>query len=83
MRAKRLSGRCLRFRGNSTVSDAPTGRIQHRAAGSERNYGLTLTVGIPHKSPFGYYVKNVLYTQYFTPDGASLHDNYWYRTSWS
>jgi hypothetical protein len=37
----------------------------------------SLTVGIPHNSPFGYYVKNVLYTQYFTPDGASLHDNYW------
>jgi hypothetical protein len=37
----------------------------------------SLTVGIPHNSPFGYYVTNVLYTQYFTPDGASLHDNYW------
>ena len=37
----------------------------------------SLTVGIPHSSPFGYYVTNVLYTQYFTPDGASLHDNYW------
>lgn len=37
----------------------------------------SLTVGIPRSSPFGYYVTNVLYTQYFTPDGASLHDNYW------
>jgi hypothetical protein len=37
----------------------------------------SLTVGIPRTSPYGYYVKNVLYTQYFTPDGASLHDNYW------
>ena len=37
----------------------------------------SLTVGIPHSSPFGYYVTNVLYTQYFTPDGASFHDNYW------
>jgi hypothetical protein len=37
----------------------------------------SLTVGIPHDSPYGYLVKNVLYTQYFTPDGASLHDNYW------
>ena len=35
------------------------------------------TIGIPRESPFGYYVTNVLYTQYFTPDGASLHDNYW------
>ncbi len=37
----------------------------------------SLTVGIPRESRYGYYVKNVLYTQYFTPDGASLHDNYW------
>src|SRR5919202_54344 len=37
----------------------------------------SMTLGIPHDSPFGYLVKNVLYTQYFTPDGASLHDNYW------
>lgn len=37
----------------------------------------SLTLGIPHDSPYGYYVKNVLFTQYFTPDGASLHDNYW------
>jgi hypothetical protein len=37
----------------------------------------SLTLGIPHNSPYGYLVKNVLYTQYFTPDGASLHDNYW------
>jgi len=37
----------------------------------------SLTVGIPRTSPFGYYVKNVLWTQYFTPDGASFHDNYW------
>jgi lipoprotein-anchoring transpeptidase ErfK/SrfK len=37
----------------------------------------SMTLGIPHNSPFGYLVKDVLYTQYFTPDGASLHDNYW------
>jgi L,D-transpeptidase-like protein/SH3 domain-containing protein len=37
----------------------------------------SLTLGIPHDSPYGYLVKNVLYTQYFTGDGASLHDNYW------
>ena len=40
----------------------------------------SMTLGIPHNSPFGYLVKNVLYTQYFTPDGASFHDNYW---SWN
>jgi L,D-transpeptidase-like protein/SH3 domain-containing protein len=37
----------------------------------------SLTLGIPHNSPFGYLVKNVLFTQYFTGDGASFHDNYW------
>jgi hypothetical protein len=37
----------------------------------------SMTLGIPHESQYGYLVKNVLYTQYFTPDGASLHDNYW------
>ena len=54
----------------------PTGvfSIQRRVPNETMD---SLTVGIPHDSPFGYYVKNVLYTQYFTPDGASLHDNYW------
>jgi hypothetical protein len=37
----------------------------------------SMTLGIPHDSPYGYLVKNVLWTQYFTGDGASLHDNYW------
>jgi hypothetical protein len=37
----------------------------------------SMTLGIPHNSPYGYLVKNVLWTQYFTPDGASFHDNYW------
>ena len=35
------------------------------------------TIGIPRFGPGGYYLTGVLYTQYFTPDGASLHDNYW------
>lgn len=37
----------------------------------------SMTLGIPHDSPYGYLVKNVLWTQYFTADGSSLHDNYW------
>jgi L,D-transpeptidase catalytic domain len=37
----------------------------------------SMTLGIPHNSPYGYLVKNVLWTQYFTGDGSSLHDNYW------
>ncbi len=35
------------------------------------------TLGIPNDAPGGYLLKNVLYTQYFTDDGASLHYNYW------
>jgi hypothetical protein len=35
------------------------------------------TVGIPRNGPGGYYLRNVLFTQYFTSDGASLHYNYW------
>ncbi|MHB1160664.1 MAG: L,D-transpeptidase [Chloroflexota bacterium] len=38
------------------------------------------TIGIPRDSPDGYLLKNVLYTQYFTNDGASLHYNYWLGT---
>lgn len=38
------------------------------------------TIGIPRNGPGGYYLKNVLYTQYFTHDGASLHYNYWLGT---
>jgi L,D-transpeptidase catalytic domain len=39
------------------------------------------TIGIPRFGPGGYYLTNVLFTQYFTPDGASLHYNYW-SSSW-
>jgi hypothetical protein len=39
------------------------------------------TIGIPRFGPGGYYLTNVLFTQYFTPDGASLHYNYW-SASW-
>ena len=35
------------------------------------------TVGIPRNNPNGYYLEHVLYTQYFTDDGASIHYNYW------
>jgi len=38
------------------------------------------TVGIPRNSPDGYYLKDVLFTQYFTWGGASLHYNYWKGT---
>ena len=39
------------------------------------------TIGIPRFGPGGYYLTNVLFTQYFTGDGASLHYNYW-SASW-
>jgi lipoprotein-anchoring transpeptidase ErfK/SrfK len=35
------------------------------------------SIGIPRDSPGGYYLTGVLYTQYFTSDGAALHYNYW------
>jgi lipoprotein-anchoring transpeptidase ErfK/SrfK len=35
------------------------------------------TIGIPRLGPGGYYLTNVLFTQYFTGDGASIHYNYW------
>lgn len=34
------------------------------------------TIGIPLGAPGGYFLRNVLYTQYFV-DGVSLHYNYW------
>ncbi len=34
------------------------------------------TIGIPREDPLGYYLKDVLWTQYFYPTVA-LHDNYW------
>jgi hypothetical protein len=35
------------------------------------------TIGIPRDDPRGYYLDHVLYTQYFTDEGDSLHWNYW------
>jgi hypothetical protein len=35
------------------------------------------TVGIPRNSPGGYFLKDVLYTQYFRETGESLHYNWW------
>ncbi len=37
----------------------------------------TLVPPVPRDAPGGYYLKNVLWTQYFTWDGASIHYNYW------
>lgn len=35
------------------------------------------TIGIPRDAAGGYYLKDVLFTQYFTGDGSSFHYNYW------
>jgi hypothetical protein len=35
------------------------------------------TIGIPRTAPGGYFLKNVLYTQYFRETGESLHYNWW------
>jgi hypothetical protein len=39
------------------------------------------TIGIPRNGPGGYYLRNVLFTQYFLPSGQSIHYNYW-SSSW-
>ncbi|GEM_PF-766559 len=39
------------------------------------------TIGIPLGSPGSYDITGVLFTQYFTHDGAALHYNYW-RSNW-
>ena len=48
--------------------------IQRRVANETMNSD---TIGIPRFGPGGYYLTNVLFTQYFTSDGASIHYNYW------
>lgn len=35
------------------------------------------TIGIPRDSPEGYYLTNVLYTQFYTNRGHAIHYNYW------
>ena len=47
-------------------------RIANETMTSERVYPP-----IPRNAPGGYYLENVLWTQYFTADGASIHYNYW------
>lgn len=50
-------------------------RVQNEIMNSE-----TLSPPIPRDAPGGYYLKDVLYTQYFTSGGHSLHYNYWLGT---
>jgi lipoprotein-anchoring transpeptidase ErfK/SrfK len=60
-----------------TVADAtPKGvhRIHRRVANEVMD---SSTLGVPRDAPGGYYLENVLFTQYFTGDGAAIHYNYW------
>ncbi|HLI25614.1 MAG TPA: L,D-transpeptidase [Chloroflexota bacterium] len=60
----------------SLVSPTPLG--VHRIL--RRVYNETMdssTIGIPRNGPGGYYLRNVLYTQYFHSSGAAIHYNYW------
>jgi hypothetical protein len=47
-------------------------RVENEIMDSE-----TLSPPIPRTASGGYYLRNVLYTQYFTGGGASFHYNYW------
>jgi lipoprotein-anchoring transpeptidase ErfK/SrfK len=64
----------------TTAFQTPLGvhRIQRRVANETMD---SATLGIPRTAPGGYYLRDVLYTQYFTGDGAALHYNYW-RSDW-
>lgn len=58
------------------ANQTPTGTfyIQRRVQDETMDSG---TLGIDPHGPGGYHLEHVLYTQYFTADGASLHYNYW------
>ncbi len=53
-----------------------TARVANETMTSER-----VDPPIARNAPGGYYLEDVLYTQYFSPDGASIHYNYW-STNW-
>jgi lipoprotein-anchoring transpeptidase ErfK/SrfK len=47
-------------------------RVANETMTSER-----ISPPIARNAPGGYYLEDVLYTQYFASDGASIHYNYW------
>jgi len=63
----------------TSAFQTPTGTFQivRRVANETMD---SATIGIPRDSPDGYYLEDVLYTQYFTSDVASLHYNWWKGT---
>jgi hypothetical protein len=58
------------------ANQTPTGTftIGRRVADETMDSG---TLGVDPHGPGGYHLEHVLYTQYFTSDGASIHYNYW------
>jgi hypothetical protein len=62
------------------TSRTPTGtftitrRVQNETMDSS-------TIGIPRDSEGGYFLEDVLFTQYFTGGGAAIHYNYW-ESNW-
>ncbi|MDQ6669329.1 MAG: L,D-transpeptidase family protein [Chloroflexota bacterium] len=58
------------------ANQTPTGTftIQRRVADEIMDSG---TLGVPANGPGGYHLEHVLFTQYFSSDGASIHYNYW------
>jgi lipoprotein-anchoring transpeptidase ErfK/SrfK len=58
------------------ANQTPTGTftIGRRVADEIMDSG---TLGIPADGPGGYHLEHVLFTQYFSADGASIHYNYW------
>ena len=52
-------------------------RIVRRVANETNETMDSQTIGIPRTSPHGYYLPNVLFTQYFIWAAHALHLNYW------
>lgn len=64
------------------ASQTPAGVFRiFRRVDNEIMNSETLSPPISRYAPGGYYLRNVLFTQYFTSDGAALHYNYW-RSDW-
>lgn len=64
--------------GTTGKTGFPTPRGQFKIV--KRVYNETmdsLSIGLPRDSPEGYYLKDVLFTQYFDWEGDALHLNYW------
>ncbi|MCC6175024.1 MAG: L,D-transpeptidase [Chloroflexi bacterium] len=60
--------------------DTPRGTFAiNRRVANETMDGSTLAGQGPNGAGATYKVENVRYTQYFTDDGAAIHENYWRR----